>query len=144
MGLNWTRKFERATCPICGRRISAWVPHFGDGSDVKLVRHNERRAPRGMHCSGSDRMLGELRRETETAAMKFPMDKRVMVCGFRRGTVKVIASFEDLARAIDVATRVRELAGGAFVCDAQAIDCVRYDVLAAQRDDERPRRTRTR
>lgn len=36
------RRYERATCPDCGRRISTWVPHCGDGTDVRIVKHNVR------------------------------------------------------------------------------------------------------
>ena len=34
------RGFETVTCPGCGRRISAYVPRGGDGSDVRIVTHS--------------------------------------------------------------------------------------------------------
>jgi hypothetical protein len=56
-----TRHFEKSTCPECARSISAYVPHFGDGSDVRIVPHN-RLDSRGGHdgiCPAS----GKMRRE---------------------------------------------------------------------------------
>jgi len=37
---NFTREYERVTCPGCHRSISAYIPHFGDGSGLRVVKHN--------------------------------------------------------------------------------------------------------
>lgn len=34
-----TREFERVTCPGCGRQVSAYVPHMGDGSALRTMKH---------------------------------------------------------------------------------------------------------
>jgi hypothetical protein len=36
---NFIREYERVTCPGCQRTISAYVPHFGDGSGLRVVPH---------------------------------------------------------------------------------------------------------
>lgn len=57
---NFVREYERIDCPGCGRRISAYVPHFGDGTGLRTVRHNRReRAPRRPppECPASGRIL---------------------------------------------------------------------------------------
>jgi len=36
---NFTREYERVTCPGCQRTISAYVPHFGDGTGLRVVPH---------------------------------------------------------------------------------------------------------
>lgn len=56
------RAFEKVECPGCGRRISAYVPHMGNGADVKLVAHNH---PRGIECPASDRLIGEYKAARE-------------------------------------------------------------------------------
>jgi len=37
--LKWGRQYERLTCPGCQRTISAYVPHRGDGSGLRVVPH---------------------------------------------------------------------------------------------------------
>jgi hypothetical protein len=63
--MSW--QFERVTCPECGRRISAWVPHAGDGTDVKIKKHRDRRRVSpgfaDEWCRASGRLLGEYQRE---------------------------------------------------------------------------------
>lgn len=55
------REYERHRCPFCNRTIASYVPHCGDGSDVKLVAHNYYADSRGGgKCLGSDRMLYEM------------------------------------------------------------------------------------
>lgn len=34
------REYERVICPCCKRKISAYIPHFGDGSGLRMVPHN--------------------------------------------------------------------------------------------------------
>jgi hypothetical protein len=54
-----TRDYERVTCPGCQRTISAYVPHLGDGSGLRVVKHNRVRATiRGsVKCSYSNRII---------------------------------------------------------------------------------------
>lgn len=33
------REFERVTCPLCRRTISAYIPFRGDGTGLRLLRH---------------------------------------------------------------------------------------------------------
>lgn len=37
---NFTREYERVACPGCERTISAYIPHFGDGTGLRVVPHN--------------------------------------------------------------------------------------------------------
>ena len=55
-----TREYERVRCPACKRVIAAYVPHRGDGSDVRMVKHREPK-PSIKLCFGGDRLVGELR-----------------------------------------------------------------------------------
>jgi hypothetical protein len=52
------RKYERVTCPGCARKISAYIPHFGDGSGWRLVKHKLAKA-RGQTtpCPFSERII---------------------------------------------------------------------------------------
>jgi hypothetical protein len=54
-----TREYERVTCPGCQRVISAYVPHFGDGSGLRVVPHNIVKGRLGGHvrCGLSDRII---------------------------------------------------------------------------------------
>jgi hypothetical protein len=63
------RRFERVECPGCRRTVSAYVPHMGDGSDVRIVPHNAHDERGGHHgpCPASDR----LKREYEHAVQLF-------------------------------------------------------------------------
>jgi hypothetical protein len=54
------REYMKVDCPGCGRRISAYVPHRGDGSDVVVVPHNVPHTRIGRtRCAISGLMLGE-------------------------------------------------------------------------------------
>jgi hypothetical protein len=62
MRFNWVRDYERVDCPGCGRRISAYIPHFGDGSGLRTVKHKAvRLAKRGLgiakDCPASGRIV---------------------------------------------------------------------------------------
>lgn len=53
------REYERVTCPGCERTISAYIPHRGDGSGLRVVPHIRPAtciAPGGQ-CSFSDRII---------------------------------------------------------------------------------------
>jgi hypothetical protein len=57
---TFTREYERITCPGCHRTISAYIPHFGDGSGLRVVKHNL--LPASAHrtsiaCPCSERIL---------------------------------------------------------------------------------------
>lgn len=61
---TFTREYERITCPGCNRTISAYVPHFGDGSGLRVVPHNviapgqlARRRHATRPCVVSDRII---------------------------------------------------------------------------------------
>jgi hypothetical protein len=56
---NFTREYERVTCPGCQRTISAYIPHFGDGSGLRVVKHNisERRRHPWPVCEYSERII---------------------------------------------------------------------------------------
>ena len=57
---TFTREYERVTCPGCGRKISAYIPHFGDGSGLRVVKHNRasgRGGNRPEPCSLSERII---------------------------------------------------------------------------------------
>lgn len=57
---TFTREYERVTCPGCQRVISAYIPHFGDGSGLRLVKHNLEpgRGPIARErCSHSERII---------------------------------------------------------------------------------------
>jgi hypothetical protein len=47
---TFVREYERVTCPGCLREISAYIPHFGDGSGLRVVKHNVKdgRSPCGV------------------------------------------------------------------------------------------------
>lgn len=51
-----TRNYERVTCPGCSRSISAYIPHFGDGGGLKLVKHNLVKG-RSLACPLSERII---------------------------------------------------------------------------------------
>lgn len=58
------REYERVTCPGCGRNISAYVPHMGDGSALRTTKHlanHPEGLRRGSHatreCSMSQRLI---------------------------------------------------------------------------------------
>lgn len=53
------REYEKITCPGCGRTISAYVPHMGDGSALRMVRHKPPIERNGMddECSLSGRLV---------------------------------------------------------------------------------------
>jgi hypothetical protein len=60
--VNFVRKYETVTCPGCGRQISAYIPHFGDGTGLRTVKHNSiRLAKRGLGkpagCPASQRII---------------------------------------------------------------------------------------
>lgn len=55
---TFTREYERLTCPGCNRSISAYVPHFGDGSGLRVVPHNLlHRRGRSVPCPASGRIV---------------------------------------------------------------------------------------
>lgn len=55
---TFTREYERVTCPGCQRKISAYIPHFGDGSGLRVVPHNDARMMRRTFpCPVSGRMI---------------------------------------------------------------------------------------
>jgi hypothetical protein len=57
---NFTRTYERVTCPGCHREISAYIPHFGDGSGLRVVEHNTVKGPRlggRVKCGLSGRII---------------------------------------------------------------------------------------
>lgn len=55
---RFTREYERVTCPGCLRQISAYVPHFGDGTGLRLVKHKLAAArSRKTPCPFSDRII---------------------------------------------------------------------------------------
>ena len=56
---TFTREFQRVTCPGCNRRISAYVPHFGDGTGLRVVKHNllASRHRASAACPYSERMI---------------------------------------------------------------------------------------
>ena len=57
---TFTREYERVTCPGCLRSISAYIPHFGDGSGLRVVKHNLRPASPGREsvaCLYSERII---------------------------------------------------------------------------------------
>lgn len=33
------RRYEKVACPVCGRRVAAYVPFGGDGSALRPVPH---------------------------------------------------------------------------------------------------------
>ena len=53
------REFEKIRCPGCGSMISAYVPHMGDGSGLRVVAHNSRDREGGHHgkCDASGRIV---------------------------------------------------------------------------------------
>jgi len=51
------RYYERVICPGCHRKISAYVPHRGDGSGLRLVKHKRGTAAGKEPCPLSDRMI---------------------------------------------------------------------------------------
>ena len=55
------RQFERIDCPVCGRRVAAYVPYMGDGTDVKIVPHTSA-FQRGRPCPASGLMECEILR----------------------------------------------------------------------------------
>ena len=59
-GETLRREYERVMCPFCGRKVAAYVPHRGDGSDVKIVPHKTVLYGCGpQRCPASDRLRGE-------------------------------------------------------------------------------------
>jgi hypothetical protein len=55
---TFTREYERVTCPGCHRQISAYVPHFGDGTGLRLVKHKLAKARRrNTPCPFSERII---------------------------------------------------------------------------------------
>ena len=55
---TFTREYERVTCPGCHRQISAYIPHFGDGSGLRLVKHKLAKARgRKTPCPFSERII---------------------------------------------------------------------------------------
>lgn len=56
--MYFARAYERVTCPGCLRSISAYVPHFGNGSGLRLVKHNLARSRVGKTpCPFSERLI---------------------------------------------------------------------------------------
>lgn len=51
------REFIKLTCPGCRREVSAYVPHMGDGSAVRTVKHATEGLERGVLCSFSETLV---------------------------------------------------------------------------------------
>ena len=59
-------------CPVCGKRVGAYVPAGGDGSGVRIRKHNHRafvRTTLKVQCEGSFEVVAP---EVETV----PLDRR--------------------------------------------------------------------
>ena len=67
------RDFSKVTCPSCGRRVSAYVPYRGDGSDVRIVPHKRHTVGEhrhsGFQCDASDTLMGEYLAYQKTLAV---------------------------------------------------------------------------
>ena len=63
------REYERVVCPGCQRAVSAYVPHCGDGTDVKIVKHclvdPAKVRTRSATCPASGELLGEYKARRE-------------------------------------------------------------------------------
>jgi hypothetical protein len=56
---TFTREYERVKCPGCRRTISAYIPHFADGSGLRVVKHNvlRKRGRGNAVCPVSERII---------------------------------------------------------------------------------------
>jgi ribosomal protein S27E len=54
-----TRAFERVKCPGCAKVIAAYISHFGDVGELRLVPHNRSRkgATLKVPCPASARTI---------------------------------------------------------------------------------------
>lgn len=59
------RQFEKVNCPHCGRCISAYIPHRGDGSDVRIVKHKISGPRSADECPAGDQLMAEYKARIE-------------------------------------------------------------------------------
>jgi hypothetical protein len=52
-----TREYERVRCPACGRTVAAYVPHMGDGTGLRTMKHNTPVRVIPKECRGSRRII---------------------------------------------------------------------------------------